>query len=217
MSLQTIIRNRQRALFNAWVQDPLMQVQVEHPDQLGRLVFLDNSGETIAARQLGGSSLENVAVVQRPGNPDQNASLWVRAGYSGYQKAWLSFVEKVYGQNATAKDLAGYNIDHLYNRARSPGLAGFVRIEAINGAVNQAWGRNFERAVSRNATGSNKRERNTMSWTIAAKLMGQPPPRGPNDHQGIARLVQFFSRNGLSAADAKWGVENMLKHAYWSR
>ncbi|MCK7611213.1 hypothetical protein [Roseibium sediminicola] len=217
MSLQTIIQNRQRALFNAWIQDPLMQVQVEHPGQLGRLAFADRRDGTFQARQLAGSSLENVAFIERPGNPDQNASVWVRAGYSGYQKAWLNFIEQVYDLKATATDLAGYNIDHLYNRARSPGLAGFVRIEAINGAVNQAWGRNFERAVSRNATGSNKRERNTMSWTIAAKLMGQPPPRGPNDHQGIARLVQFFARNGLSAADAKRGVENMLTHAYWAR
>lgn len=214
MSLQTIIRNRQRALFNAWVQNPLMQMQVEHPDQLGRLVFLDRYDETIRAQQLAGSSLDNVALVQRPGNPDQNASVWVRAGYSSYRQAWLNFVEQVYGVKATTKDLAGYNIDHLLNRARSPGRAGFVRIEAINGAVNQAWGRNFERAASDRKFGSNERFGRTMSWVIAAKLMDQPPPRGPNDHQGIARLVQFFSRNGLSAAVAQEGVDGMFEFAY---
>lgn len=36
--------------------------------------------------------------------------------------------------------LAGYDVDHLLNRARSPGGSGFIRIEAINSAVNQAQG-----------------------------------------------------------------------------
>jgi hypothetical protein len=217
MSLQALISRRQRALFDAWVRDPLVQVQVEHPEVLGRLVFLDDFDEAPEAERAGRRSLKNAAIVQKPGNPDENASVWVRAGYGSYQKAWLGFVRQVYGIKATASDLAGYNIDHLYNRARSPGLAGFVRIEAVNDAINQDWGRNFERAVSSNATGSNERDRNTMSWIIAAKLMGQPPPRGPNDHQGIGRLVAFFSRNGLSATEAKRGIENMLEHAYWSR
>jgi len=214
MSLQTIIRNRQRSLYNAWVQFPLMQMQVEHPDALGRLVFLDSYDTSIEAQQLAGSSLKNVALVQRSGNPDQNASVWVRAGYSGYQQAWLNFVEQVYGVKADSRDLAGYNIDHLLNRARSPGRAGFVRIEAVNGAVNQAWGRNFERAASDAKFSGNERFGRTMSWVIAAKLMDQPPPRGPNDQQGIARLVQFFSRNGFSAAEARQGVDGMLENAY---
>lgn len=214
MSLQSIIRNRQQALYQAWVRNPLMQMQVEHPDQLGRLVFLDSYDPTIQARQLAGSSLKNVALVQRDGHPDQNVSVWVRAGYSAYQQAWLNFIEQVYGVTATKGDLAGYNIDHLLNRARSPERAGFVRIEAINGAVNQAWGRTFERAASDAKFSGNERFGRTMSWVIAAKLMEQPPPRGPNDQQGIARLVQFFSRNGFSADEAREGVKSMLKNAY---
>ncbi|WP_269581736.1 hypothetical protein [Roseibium sp. Sym1] len=214
MSLHAIIRNRQRALYNAWVRQPMMQMQVEHPGVLGRLVFLDSYDDSIQARQLGRSSLTNVALVQRPGNPDENASVWVRAGYSGYRQAWVNFIEEVYGTRVSSSDLAGYNIDHLFNRARSPAQAGFVRIEAIDGAINQAWGRNFERAVSDTKSGGNDRLRNTMSWVIAAKLMNQPPPRGPNDVQGIADLVRFFSRNGFSAAEAQRGVDGMFEHAY---
>ncbi|MCW1404515.1 hypothetical protein OKA06_20385 [Novosphingobium sp. MW5] len=40
MTLNALIKRRQRALFEAWVRNPLVQVQVEHPEYLGRLVFL---------------------------------------------------------------------------------------------------------------------------------------------------------------------------------
>ncbi|WP_428646212.1 hypothetical protein [Roseibium sp.] len=215
MTLHALISRRQRALFEAWIQDPLVQVQVEHPERLGRLVFLGDFDETVETEKAGRRSLKNVAIVRKPGNPDQNASVWVRAGYSSYQKAWLGFVAQVYGIKAKSDDLAGYNIDHLLNKARSPGKAGFIRIEAINDAVNQEWGRLFEKAASNPEFSANqKRFRRTMSWVIAAKLMDQPPPRGPNDHQGIARLVQFFNRNGLAADDPQRGLTEMLKFAY---
>ncbi|MEE4013504.1 hypothetical protein V1T76_15640 [Roseibium sp. FZY0029] len=215
MSLQALIRRRQRALFDAWVRNPLVQVQVEHPEALGRLVFLDDFDDDVQTGKAGRRSLKNVAIVQKPGNPDENASVWVRAGYSSYQKAWLRFVEQVYGIKAASSDLAGYNIDHLLNKARSPDKAGFIRIEAINDAVNQAWGGLFERAASNPEFSANQnRLRRTMSWIIAAKLMDQPPPRGPNDQQGIARLVQFFNRNGLAADNPQRGLTDMLQFAY---
>ncbi|MDN3719517.1 hypothetical protein QW131_10695 [Roseibium salinum] len=54
-----------------------------------------------------------------------------------------------------------------------------------------------------------------MSWIIAAKLMEQSPPRGPGDHDGIARLVQFFfNRNGLAADNPQRGLTEMLEFAY---
>lgn len=215
MTLQALIKRRQRALFDAWVRDPLVQVQVEHPERLGRLVFLDDFDETVETEKAGRRSLKNVAIVRKPGNLDENTSVWVRAGYSSYQKAWLGFVQQVYGIKATSKDLAGYNIDHLLNKARSPNKAGFIRVEAINDAVNQAWGGLFERAASNPEFSANqKRYRRTMSWIIAAKLMDQAPPRGPGDHQGIARLAQFFSRNGLAADNPQQGITEMLRFAY---
>ena len=140
MSLQALIGRRQRALYDAWVRNPLVQGQAEHPDCLGRLVFLDEFDEEVETGQAGRRSLKNVAIVSKPGNPDENTSVWARDGYSSYQKAWLGFVNQVYGIKATSQDLAGYNIDHLLNKARSPDKAGFIRIEAINDAVNQAWG-----------------------------------------------------------------------------
>lgn len=215
MTLQALIKRRQRSLFEAWVRNPLVQVQVEHPERLGRLVFLEDFDETVETEKAGRRSLKNVAIVRKPGNLDENTSVWVRAGYSSYQKAWLGFVRQVYGIKATSKDLAGYNIDHLLNKARSPNKAGFIRVEAINDAVNQAWGGLFERAASNPEFSANqKRYLRTMSWIIAAKLMDQAPPRGPGDHQGIARLAQFFSRNGLAADNPQQGITEMLRFAY---
>ena len=81
--------------------------------------------------------------------------------------------------------------------------------------MNQAWGGLFERAASNPDFSANqKRFRRTMSWIIAAKLMDQPPPRDPNDQAGIARLAQFFVRNGLGADNPQRGISEMLQFAY---
>ena len=53
-----------------------------------------------------------------------------------------------------------------------------------------------------------------MSSIIAAKLMEQAPPRGPNDYQGIARLAQFFAQNRLADDNLEHGLTEMLKFAY---
>ncbi|TYC58578.1 hypothetical protein FMN50_08995 [Rhodobacterales bacterium] len=215
MTLHALITRRQRALFQAWVSNPLVQVQVESPDVLGRLVFLDDPEDGLAAERAGRKSLRNVAIIRKSGNPDETASVWVRAGDASYRKAWLGFVEQVYGIKATSSDLAGYDVDHLLNKARSPAKYGFIRIEAINDAVNQAWGALFERAASHPAFSANQtRFRRTMSWIIAAKLMNQPPPRGPEDWNGIARLTRFFAQNGLADDDPQQGLTDMLEFAY---
>ncbi len=62
----SLIRRRQRALFDAWVRDPLVQVQVEHPEALGRLVFLDDFDEDVQTGKAGRSSLKNVASCRNP-------------------------------------------------------------------------------------------------------------------------------------------------------
>lgn len=218
MSLQTIIRNRQNALFVAWKNDPFQQVQVETIEELQRHAFLDDLDLEVETGQSGRRSLRNAVIVRRDGNPDTNASVWVRAGYSGYRNAWLGFVRQVYQVSATPADLAGYNIDHLLNRARSPGGAGLIRIEAINDQVNQAWGRLFEKAASNPDFYANQaRYGRKLSWLIAAKLMGQMPPRGPDDQAGIDRLVRFFQAKGLAEDDPRGGLINMLNFAYGLR
>ncbi|GAA0771404.1 hypothetical protein E1180_05760 [Roseibium denhamense] len=220
MSLHAIIQRRQRALFDAWVQNPLIVVHVEHPEKLGRLVYihdLDDDGADPQPKPPGARDLHDAAIIQKSGNPDERASVWVRAKYRGYQGAYLRFIEQVYGVKATKKDLAGYNIDHLLNKKRSPDMTGYIRIEAVNGAVNQAWGSLFEHksnASNPDFTANSERSRRTMSWAIAAKLMNQPPPRGPGDRDGIARLSRFFINNGLEGQDPMTGLTSMLENAY---
>lgn len=215
MSLHAIIARRQRALVNAWVHSPLVQVQVESTIVLPGLVFLDDGGHDATSGRLGRRSAQNVALVSRPGDPDSLASCWVAARYSDYRSAYLMFVDKAYGVKATTADLAGFDIDHLLNRARSPQDSTFIRIEAIPATANQEWGRLFEKAASDPRFYANqKRERRTMSWMICAKLAGQSPPSGPNDQAGINRLVQYFVSIGLDAAEARDGLNSMLSFAY---
>jgi hypothetical protein len=213
--IASIIHQRRQALISMWVFDPLIQVQVETPAALPGLVFLDGAGDGAGVSGLGRRSLQKVAMVSRPGNPDRNASVWVASPHSGYRGAYLAFLKAAYGVAAKPGDLAGYDVDHLLNRARAPQDTTFVRVEAVEEAVNRAWGGLFEKAASNPDFFANRaRERRTMSWAICAKLAGQMPPSGPHDVGGINRLAQFFQSVGLNRQEASDGVANMLRFAY---
>jgi hypothetical protein len=204
------MERRREALILQWIQDPLVMVQVESPAVLPVLVFLDDHGQKAEVGAVGQRSQTDTVIVSRPGVPDRNASVWVRATYRGYRTAYIGFLNQVYGTEATSPDLVGYDIDHLLNRARSPDGAGFIRIEAIRAEVNQAWGRLLEKAASDPRFHANQhRLRRTMSWVICAKLANQHPPDGPNDAGGIEKLVRFFRSLGIGADEARNGLTEM--------
>jgi hypothetical protein len=217
-SLASIIDRRRDALIAEWRQNPLIVVQVESPAVLPVLTFLDDHGQGAGIGPVGMRRQTNTVVASRAGDPDRNASVWVRASYTGYRTAYVGFLNHVYGTQARSDDLAGYDIDHLLNRARSPGGAGFIRIEAVKSAVNQAWGRLFEKMASNPAFFANRqRLRRTLSWTICAKLANQFPPGGPNDTAGINRLAAYFQTLGMSPGEARDGLTSMLNFAYGVR
>ena len=210
-----IVERRRNALVDQWKQDPLIVVQVEAPQVLPVMTFLDDHGHGAGVGAVGRRSQTNTVIVSRPGDPDRNASVWVKASYTGYRTAYIGFLNHVYGTQAASANLAGYDIDHLLNRARSPGGAGYIRIEAVNSPVNQAWGRLFEKSASDPAFFANQhRLRRTLSWTICAKLANQFPPNGPSDVGGIDQLVTYFQTLGMDAAEAREGLMSMLGFAY---
>lgn len=138
------MERRRKALIALWIQNPLVMVQAESPATLPGLVFLDDNGRTAEVGGLGRRSQTDAFIVSRPGDPERNASVWVRAIYKGYCTAYVGFLNQAYGTQAMAADLVGYDIDHLLNRARSPDGAGFIRIEAIRSEVTRpgdGWSR----------------------------------------------------------------------------
>ncbi len=210
--MQAIIARRTQAILMDWRLDPLLQVLVESPAVLSDVLYLLDDGTPGGVDTLGRRAMSNVAIWRRPGNPDSRTSLWVRASYSDYRAAYLGFVRAVYQMDATIADLAGFQIDHLLNRARAPLDSTFIRVEAIPATVNQRWGAVFERTAS-----DAHRERRTMSWLIASKLAGQMPPDGPDDDAGIKRLAQFWATRGFAASEAETGIRNMLNFTYGRR
>jgi hypothetical protein len=215
VSVAAIVARRRRALLDTWKRDPLVMVQVESTAALAGFSFLEEFSGPGAVRQLGRRQQGSVGYWHRPGNPDTNASLWVASVYGSYKSAYVSFVRTVYGIAATTADLAGYDVDHLLNRARSPQDSTFIRVEAVPSDVNQRWGALFERAASHPSFYANQhRERRNMSWMVATKLAGQMPPLGPDDRAGIDRIVQFWVGEGYPLAEARSGIESMLNFAY---
>ncbi len=214
MTILATVAARRQALLDAWIRDPLQQVLAETPSVLSNLVYLDD-GEEGAAERLGRRRATSVACVRRPGPPDTNASAWVAAGYRDYRKAYLAFIKEVYGIAATSADLSGFDVDHLLNRARSPQGTCFIRIEAIPGPVNQEWGRLYEKAASAPHFYANQeRERRTMSWMVASKLAGLRPPSGPDDRDGIDRLVRYWTSHGFSNEQVRHGITDDLNFVF---
>ncbi len=213
--LHNIIDRRQQALLNAWKASAFFQVQVENPGVLGKIVFIDTENVAGSVLPVGRRRSSSVAVVTAPGNPDSNASLWVAAGYSDYRSAYASFASIVYGGKYNKADLAGYDVDHLLNRARSPSTSTFIRVEAISSHVNQTWGLLFEKAASSPLFYANQyRERRTMSWMIASKLAGQLPPAGPDDSTGIARLVSYWVSQGFPHEQVQFAIADEINRAF---
>lgn len=214
MSILAVAQSRQIALVSAWKNDSYFPVQVESPHVLGQVVFLEEHPSQHVS-QVERRRSANVVCVCRAGNPDRNASLWVAASYSDYRAAYAAFVRQVYKIPATKQDLIGYDADHLLNKASSPKDTTFIRLEAVNSVVNQAWGMLYEAAASKpHLHATQYRERRGMRWPVASKLAGQMPPAGPDDKQGIARLVSFWVAQGFPAEQAQHGITDDLNFIF---
>jgi hypothetical protein len=217
MSTQVIAiaDRRRRALINQWASDPgWTLIQVENPQMLaGRAA--DLTGQAMArAGRVGRHRERSVIVLQGGADRDATWSVWVRATFSNYKAAYLTFISQAYGIALTGDDIPGYEADHLSNKAYAPTGNEFIRIEAIPKAANQRWGVNFESRRTENTDG---RASHRLSYMSCAKLAGILPPAGPNDAAGVNALVAFFTSLGLDPREARDGVSNMLRHAYWRR
>ncbi|WP_160669308.1 hypothetical protein [Pseudarthrobacter sp. ATCC 49987] len=131
---------------------------------------------------------DDVLVVTHQGSdPRPSRSLWVRNEYSGYLRAFMSFLREHHGYRGGSSLAAiGYDVDHLRNKARTPDGT-YIRVEPVASAANRRWGSTFERAASHPGF-TRKKPMGTVDWFIAAKFQGVFPPRSPRDKAGLKRL-----------------------------
>ena len=118
-----IIERRRNVLVAEWKQNPLIVVQVESPAVLPVLTFLDDRGQGAGVGAVGRRSQTNTVIVSRPGDPDRNASVWVKASYTGYRTAYIGFLNNVYGTQATTTALARSSPSSVATAQPSPARA----------------------------------------------------------------------------------------------
>jgi len=209
-----LLKQRCDELLRRWVRDPLIPVQAEAPEVLGRLadIDLDSASDTAV---VGRRSLRNAVQVSPIGvGGTHAASLWVKASYDGYRHAFKAFLVEDYGLVDTAIDLSGFDVDHLLNRKRSPGGSTYLRLEAVPSTINQAWGSVFEKPASNPEFYANQaRTRRTLSWPIAAKLAWIAPPNADEGAAGIARVATGLAGYGLDRDAAIKGLTDMFEFA----
>jgi hypothetical protein len=210
-----IADRRRRAMIDQWVHDPTWSlVQVESPDMLRGKVHNITAEAQARIGGVGSHRLRSVIMLEGGPDRDRTWSVWVRATFSNYKTAYLTFISHAYGVTLTGDDVPSYEVDHLSNKAYAPTGQEFIRVEAIPKAANHSWGVNFE---SRRTQNTDPRQWHQLSYMSCAKLGGQLPPAGPNDTAGINALVAYFTSIGLDPQEAREGVANMLQHAYWRR
>lgn len=214
-SVLSIADRRRTALIQMWVRDSFsVQVQVESSAQLLGIAHNISGAADARLARVGTHRERSVIMLQAGPNRDTQWSVWVRAGFSNYKRAYLAFVSMAYGLHLTGDDIPGYEVDHLSNKAYAPSGDEYIRLEAIPQPANHSWGVNFERART---TNTYARPMHTLSYMSCAKLGGQLAPVGEKDVAAIQRLIAYFTSIGLDANDAADGVRNMMRHAYWSR
>lgn len=214
MNAMGIAEGRRRAILQEWKRNPTVLVITDCLESLPLRVYFAIPDPSIVLAPALGTRTQDMQILSRPGPPDLNASVWVKASRShDYRKSYMRFLSDVYGVDAHPNCLPGYDIDHLLNLSRAPSTDCFIRIEAVQSEVNRAWGRLFEKA----SDFDNRRGIRSMDWMICAKLGNQMPPTGPKDEKGIERLANFFQTIGIGKAEAVKGLEEKLKFAYRPR
>lgn len=216
--VEDLVIRRNRAIISQWVQNPNMIVSAVDVTELPLLVSLYNHNSKPKIMALGNIDLNNAFMLKSEGNPDYNASIWVRCGkkgchYTEYRAAYRKFLEQAYNIKIEKKDPEGREVDHLLNLGRAETEGVFVRVEAVKTRVNRAWGGGFERVSSSDHFSvSNSRSKRIISWSIAAKLGDQMPPRNKYDKDGLERLKIFFKGMGISELELTNKVANIEKH-----
>ncbi len=215
MNVQTIVNARIKALLRSFAHDPVQPlVEVDDAAALrGLTLALDEFAESGAdVGALARRSTGNVVMVSAPDGRPENASVWVRAQYSDYRAAYAAFVQQAYGVTLERADMAAYDVDHLLNRARAGNANTLLRIEALPLSVNRQWGSVLEKLASQSNVAANHKTRRLMSYLIAAKVAGLPPPISLTDGPSRARLVLGLVALGLRQAEVEQGLDDMLGH-----
>lgn len=214
LTLAQIVTARRDRLLSGFVQDNLPPVvEVDGPEGLGRLLHLEEFLPGASLAPLGRRRTQNVVMIPGPPGDPHRASLWVRSGYASYQAAYLAFLKANYGLTLAPRDLsAAHDVDHLLNSARAGHAGVLLRIEALPRATNRQWGGYLEKLAASGLIAGNRRSIRLMSYLIAAKVAGLPPPSGVNDAAGIEALTTGLAALGLPASEVRQGLESMLTH-----
>lgn len=207
MTLAAIIERRREAVLREWRTNHFFQIQVDTMTMLGRAIQLDVQDPKFP--KLGRRAERNVFYVPPADDPYGSGSLWVSSSYGEYRAAYLAFINLVHRTSFSNSDLAGYDADHLLNRKGAPEGGSFIRLEAVSGEVNQAWGSFYERYVDRNPRSGRK-----LRWTVASKLANQMPPVGPDDDAGIARLIAFWMTQGYPREQVEDGLRGDIARTF---
>lgn len=215
MTVASIVRSRISNILRAFAQDSVPPlVEVDGPAALAGLAeSLDEFTEgDLETARLGRRALSNVVMIGGPGGRPDTASVWVRAQYSDYRAAYAAFLRKAYGIKVARADLQAYDVDHLLNRARAGNGNTLLRVEALPLSVNRQWGSILEKLASQSNVAGNLKTRRLMSYLIAAKVAGLPPPATLTDGPSRERLIRGLAALGLREQEVRDGLDNMLGH-----
>jgi len=147
--------------------------------------------------------------------------LWVGAANDKYRDEYLTFLDSAYGISMTSLP-PGYDVDHLYNRARALhyGLT-YVRLALVRQAVNRSHGAAYEKDITRNEAARERRHMKLMDEITSMKYFGflSPLRDDPREAEIDAYAAFAAAKLGLDPQEIRRGILLLRKKAStpWAR
>ena len=144
-----------------------------------------------------------------------STALWVGTGNDDYRNDYAVYLNSMYKLNLPRVP-AEYDVDHLYNRARSQmyGLQ-FIRVALVAGAVNRSHGASVEKDLTVNEALRVRKDMKVMDEIASMKYFGFLSPTRTNPRANeIEAYANFASTNlGLDPAQVRESVRYLREKA----
>ena len=138
--------------------------------------------------------------------------LWLRPEDDDYLTTYKAFLKRHHGIGHMPK---GYDVDHLFNRARASGLGlSFVRMILLKPGENRSHGAGYESSRTKGGIGKTGRERG-IDEIMLMKLCGIRSPRknrpfSPEMAAHMARIAALF---GMSPLEIESNIRDLMEVA----
>lgn len=133
------------------------------------------------------------------------AVLWMNPHADNYRSVFQRFLKEFWGLTQALAH-SGYDVDHVYNRARAKHYGyRLVRMFLVRGAINQEHGRSYEKQIGAAEKNRFVKIMKLLDGMSELKVVGVPPVTNglllPQHHEAARRAAAHYGISHEAALD----------------